>query len=153
MKNKYREPDEVFDEKPEEDSKESSRKEQARPKMKTQADVSIKKIGSGFRSVFGGTFFSKNEFLTLLPYILMLFFFAILYIFNNYLAEKNMIKLEKSKKDLVEFRHEFISTKSDMMDSLKESSIQLKLLTIGVVENNTPPIKLLIQTDSTKNDR
>ena len=100
MKNKYREPDEVFDEKPEEYSKESSRKDQARPKMKTQADVSIKKIGSGFRSVFGGGIFSKNEFLSLLPYILMLFLFAILYIFNNYLAEKNMIKLEKSKKRL-----------------------------------------------------
>lgn len=153
MKNRYKDPDEIFDEPTIETSNEPSKKEKSRPKMKTQADVSIKKIGYGFRSIFGGNFFSRKEFLTSFPYIIMLFLFAILYIFNNYLAEKNMIKLEKSKRDLIEFRQEYISSKSDMMDSLKESSIQLKLLEIGVIENSTPPIKLMIQKDSVKNDR
>ncbi len=153
MKNRYKDPDEIIDESTVEASEEPTKKEKSRPKMKTQADVNIKKIGSSFRSIFGGSFFSRKEFLNSFPYIIMLFLFAILYIFNNYLAEKNMIKLEKSKRDLIEFRQEYISSKSDMMDSLKESSIQLKLLEIGVVENNTPPIKLMLQKDSTKNDR
>ncbi len=153
MKNRYKDPDEIFDEPTMDAPNEPSKKEKARPKMKTQADVSIKKFGSGFRSIFGGNFFSHKEFLNSFQFIIMVFLFAILYIFNNYLAERNMIKLEKSKRDLIEFRQEYISSKSDMMDSLKESSIQLKLLEIGVVENNTPPIKLMIQKDSTKNDR
>lgn len=153
MKNRYKDPDEIFDEPKINTSDEPSKNEKSRPKMKTQTDVNIKKIGFGFRSIFGGNFFSRKEFLNSFPYIIMLFLFAILYIFNNYLAEKNMIKLEKSKRDLIEFRQEYISSKSDMMDSLKESSIQLKLLEIGVVENNTPPIKLILQKDSTKNDR
>lgn len=153
MKNKYKSPDDVFNDAPESSSKRTAQKPKERPKMASHSENMFKRIGMAFGDVLGGSILSKKEFLSWIPYFLMLFGFAIIYIFNNYYAEKNMIKLERNKRDLIEFRHEYISTKSDMMDSLRESTISTKLISIGITDNNKPPIKLEYKPDSIKNVR
>ena len=153
MKNKYKSPDDVFNDASEVSSTKTSQRTKERPKMTSHSENMFKRIGMAFGEVLGGSILSKKEFLSWIPFFLMLFGFAIIYIFNNYYAEKNMIKLERNKRDLIEFRHEYISTKSDMMDSLRESTISNKLNSIGIIENNKPPIKLVIQPDTVKNVR
>ncbi len=153
MKNKYKSPDDFFNDAPEASPKKTSQKTNERPKMASHSENIFKRIGMAFGDVLGGSILSKREFLSWIPFFLLLFGFAIIYIFNNYYAEKNMIKLERSKRELIEFRHEYISTKSDMMDSLRESTISARLNSIGIMDNNKPPIKLVYQPDSVKNVR
>lgn len=153
MKNKYRSTEDVFNDASEEQSKKTSQREKKRPQMTTHSENVFKRIGRGLGNILGGSILSKREFLLWMPFIFLLFSFAIIYIFNNYYAEKNMIKLERTKRELTEFRHEYISTKSDMMDSLRESTISSRLSSIGILDNNKPPIKLVYQPDSVKNVR
>lgn len=153
MKNKYKSPNDVFNDTPEEESKKTTQRQKKRPRMTSHSDTIFKHIGIGLGNILGGSALSKREFLLWMPFIFMLFSFAIIYIFNNYYAEKNMIKLERTKRELTEFRYEYISTKSDMMDSLRESTISSKLSSIGIVDNNKPPIKLVYQPDTVKNVR
>lgn len=153
MKNKYKSPDDVFNDTPKEESNKTKQKQKKRPQMTTHSENVFKRIGRGLGNILGGSILSKREFLLWMPFIFLLFSFAIIYIFNNYYAEKNMIKLERTKRELTEFRHEYISTKSDMMDSLRESTISSRLSSIGILDNNKPPIKLVYQPDSVKNVR
>ncbi len=105
------------------------------------------KFSSFFQSFFGGGILTKKSIIKSIPFYLFLTALAILYIYNNNLAEKKIIKIEKLKKELIELRYEYISSKSNMMDSLKQSLVIEKLETIGIKESNTAPKKIFIKTD------
>ncbi len=130
------EPEEKIEEEPTE--KESPKRRPANPLLKG--------VASGYRDILGGDILTKNGVIKQLPFIFLLFALMVIYIYNNNLAEKNLIKIERTKKELIELRYEYISSKSDMMDSLKQSLVQKKLETIGIKEASNPPHKIYINT-------
>jgi len=146
MANKYKkaveeEPEVIPEPKP----KEEEKKEAEAPK-KRPMNPKFKSITKGYRDIFGGDILIQKSVLKQLPFIMLLVVLLVLYIFNNNLAEKNLIKIERTKKELIELRYEYISSKADMMDSLKQSMVQKKLELLGIKEPTNPPHKIFINT-------
>ncbi len=153
MANKYKKVEEEPEEEPvivPEESVEEEPKVKEQPKKRV-ANPMLKGVASGYRDILGGDILTKKGVLKQLPFIFLLFILMVAYIYNNNLAEKNLIKIERTKKELIELRYEYISSKSDMMDSLKQSLVQKKLETIGIKEAQNPPHKIYINT--TKSDK
>ena len=148
MANRYKkeveeEPEVVSEPKPEEEKREpeTPKKRPMNPKFKSMA--------KGYRDIFGGDILIQKSVLKQLPFIMLLVAMLVLYIFNNNLAEKNLIKIERTKKELIELRYEYISSKADMMDSLKQSMVLQKLELLGIKEPTNPPHKIFINTGKT----
>jgi hypothetical protein len=121
------------------------------PKVKKPMSPRLKSVSRGFRDILGGDMLSKKTVIKQLPFLSLLFVFAIAYIYNNNKAEQHLILIEKNKKELIELRYEYISSKADMMDSLKQSIVLKKLEAMGIKESMSPPHKMYINT--TKPDK
>ncbi|MEI6346347.1 MAG: FtsL-like putative cell division protein [Bacteroidota bacterium] len=121
-------------------------KEKEAVKERTPINPKYKGAFKGFREILGGEMLSKSSVIQQFPFLLMMALFAGLYIYNNNVAEKNLIKIERTKKELIELRYEYISSKADMMDSLKQSMVLKKLETMGIKESNNPPHKIYLNT-------
>lgn len=155
MANKYKkseekEPEFVPEVEPEVEETEES-KEADQPKRR-QINPKLKGISTGYRDILGGDILTKGAVIKQLPFIFLLFALVVVYIYNNNLAEKNLIKIERTKKELIELRYEYISSKSDMMDSLKQSMVQKKLESLGIKEPTNPPHKIYINTTNAKKE-
>lgn len=116
------------------------------PQKRKPMNSHVKNVASGYREFFGGDFLTKEVVLKQLPFFFLLFLLVVAYIYNNNLAEKNLMKIERTKKELIELRYEYISSKADMMDSLKQSMVQKKLEALGIKEPTNPPHKIYINT-------
>jgi len=79
-----------------------------------------------------------------IPQILFVTFIIVFYIGNNHYAEKTTRKIEKLENDVEELRADYTSLKADYMFSSKQSEVAKKVKSIGLVENETPPIKIIV---------
>jgi len=146
MANRYKkveeEPEVIPEVQPQEEPKKEPKETAAKP-----INPKFKSIAKGYRDIFGGDILIQKSVIKQLPFLMLLVLMLVIYIFNNNLAEKNLIKIERTKKELIELRYEYISSKADMMDSLKQSMVQQKLQTLGILEPTTPPHKIFINAD------
>ena len=90
--------------------------------------------------------FNKSTLIDQLPFLLFLSFLAIIYIANQYHAERLVNEVSQLKKQRSEKRSEYISSASDLMkitrqseviELLKENNLNLKPLT-------SPPKKIVV---------
>ena len=79
-----------------------------------------------------------------IPQILFITFIIIFYIGNNHYAEKTTRKIEKLENEVEELRADYTSLKADYMFSSKQSEVAKKVKSLGLIENETPPIKIAI---------
>ncbi|HPG33553.1 MAG: hypothetical protein H6541_00140 [Lentimicrobiaceae bacterium] len=106
-----------------------------------------KKTGTG-KSVpgfFDGRLMTRENLVKQIPFIFYMTFLAIMYIANSYNAEKTIIDISKTKKELEELRFEYITTKSELMFHSKQSEVAAKLINSGVKESVVPPAKLYVK--------
>lgn len=80
-----------------------------------------------------------------IPQILFVTFLTIFYIGNNHFAEKTTRKIEKLKTEVEELRADYTSLKADYMYSSKQSEVARKVKVMGLKENDTPPVKIIIK--------
>lgn len=93
-------------------------------------------------SILDGSFLTRENLLSQLPFIIFITFLAIFYIANSYNAEKTIIEINRTKKQLEELRYEYITTKSNLMFQSKQSEVAYRLAASQVKESTVPPIKL-----------
>lgn len=93
-------------------------------------------------SILDGSFLTRENLLSQLPFIIFITFLAIFYIANSYNAEKTIIEINRTKKQLEELRYEYITTKSNLMFQSKQSEVAYRLVASQVKESTVPPIKL-----------
>ncbi len=98
--------------------------------------------------ILDGSFLTRQNLVKQIPFIIFLTFLGVFYIANSYNAEKTIIEISKTKKELEELRYEFISTKSKLMFASKQSEIAYKLANSKVKESTVPPIKIVSKKDS-----
>ncbi|HLO91962.1 MAG TPA: FtsL-like putative cell division protein [Lentimicrobium sp.] len=98
-------------------------------------------------SVLDGSFLTRDNLLRQIPFIIFITFLGIFYIANSYNAEKTIIEISRTKKDLEELRYEYITTKSSLMFQSKQSEVAYKLMSSQVKESLVPPVKLVIKKD------
>lgn len=100
-------------------------------------------IGKSLTSVLDGSFLTKENLLKQIPFMVFITFLGIFYIANSYNAEKTIIEINRTKKQLEELRYEYITTKSSLMFQSKQSEVAYRLAASEVKESTVPPIKLV----------
>lgn len=115
-------------------------KKEEKPKKKKEAG----KVSKSLANIFSGNFLSKDNVVSLLPFIFFLTFLGILYIANGYYAEKIVRDLHKTGNDVKELRSEYITIKSDLNFKSKQSQVAQATEQLGVYESTIPPTKILV---------
>lgn len=94
-------------------------------------------FGKNLKKVLGGSLLETGTF-RFFRYLIFLAFLAFIYIANNYYAERNIREINLLRKELKELRHEYIHTKTQLMDIEKQSQIAKKLEKKGIKKNKEP---------------
>ena len=99
------------------------------------------------QNILGGGFLTREKTAKHLPFLLFLALLAIIYIGNSYYAEKNIRKIERLQKDVKEMRYEYVTKKSQLMQSSRQSKVANSLSDKGIKESTVPPDKILVEED------
>lgn len=126
------------------DKKTSNSKRRFKKIIQFNQNVSI---GKSLAGILDGSFLTRNNLLKQIPFILFITFLGIFYIANSYNAEKTIIEISKTKKQLEELRYEYITTKSNLMFLSKQSEVAYRLASHEVKESIVPPVKLTFNSD------
>lgn len=105
------------------------------------------KVGRSVSGFLDGRFFSRENLAKQIPFILYITFLGVLYIANSYNAEKTIIEIGKTKKEIEELRYAYITTKSELMFHSKQSEVAYKLKNSGIKESLVPPVKLYLKAE------
>ena len=102
-------------------------------------------VSSSFSNLVSGSFLEGKKFIKQVPFILCLALLAMVYIGNNYNAQKTAIAINKTRKEIEGLRYEYISTKANLMYISKQSEIIKRLGGSGLKEAIVPPEKIFIE--------
>ncbi len=106
------------------------------------------KASGNVKSILEGSFLVRDKVIGLLPFLIFLTGIGLLYIFNSNYANRTIINIGKTKKQIEEQRFEYINTKSKLMQTTRQSEIAKRLQYSGLKESKTPPRKIVVdQTD------
>jgi hypothetical protein len=120
----------------------STAKEQASKKAKDKTKGS--KAGGKIKGILEGSFLVREKVIGLLPFLVFLTGIGLLYIFNSNYANRTIITISKTKKQIEEQRFEYINTKSKLMQTTRQTEIAKRLQYSGLKESKTPPRKIVI---------
>ena len=97
--------------------------------------------------LLNGNLLAREEVVKHLPFLFFTVFLGLIYIANGYLAEDAVKTINAINIDLKELRSEYITRKSDLMYTTKQSEliqiIQEKEL--GLEESYQPPKKIVVE--------
>ena len=102
-------------------------------------------ISSSFSNLISGSFLEGKKVTKQVPFILCIALLAMVYIGNNYNAQKTAIAINKTRKEIEGLRYEYISTKANLMYISKQSEIVKRLVGSGLKETIVPPEKIFIE--------
>lgn len=111
-----------------------------------EANVSSK-FFSNLKEYFDNQKFNRETVIEQLPFFLFLAFLAIVYIGNQYHAEKLVNEVNQLKKERDEKRSEYISSASDLMRITRQSEVMelLKEKNLDLEPLVSPPKKIVIK--------
>jgi cell division protein FtsL len=102
------------------------------------------KKSTGVKSILEGSFLVREKVISLLPFLIFLTTIGLLYIFNSNYANRTIISISKTKKQIEEQRFEYINTKSKLMQTTRQTEIAKRLVNSGLKESKTPPRKIVL---------
>jgi hypothetical protein len=117
----------------------------AEPKPAKQPKSKKKAPSGKVKSILEGSFLVRDKVIRLLPFLLFLTGLGLLYIFNSNYANRTIISISKTKKQIEEQRFEYINTKAKLMQTTRQTEIAKRLQNSGLKESKTPPRKILIE--------
>lgn len=115
-------------------------------KQKESEEKNSKKKSRPLSSILSGTFLMKEEVVQHLPYVFFLVFLGLLYIANGYMAEDAVRTINVLNKDIEELRSEYITSKSRLMYTSKQSEL-IRIIDqkgLGLEESYQPPKKIVV---------
>lgn len=117
------------------------------PKVRDPKEKKVAKsaVSSSVSNVISGSFLSDKSVTKQVPFILCIALLAMVYIGNNYNAQKTAISINKTRKEIEGLRYEYISTKANLMFISKQSEIIKRLEGSGLKEAIVPPEKIFIE--------
>lgn len=118
---------------------EAVNKEPEKPKRKTSSSA------GKVKTILEGSFLVREKAVKLLPFLVFLTCIGLLYIFNSNYANRTIISISRTKKQIEEQRFEYINTKSKLMHISRQTEIAKRLQLSGLKESKTPPRKILIE--------
>ncbi|MFT6814407.1 MAG: hypothetical protein ACJAZ3_000294 [Sphingobacteriales bacterium] len=82
---------------------------------------------------------SKEGVASLMPFIILLFFLALIQISNRYNSEKEKREIETLTKELKEYRWEYLTRSADLMHKSKQTEVAVRVEELGLKESRVPP--------------
>lgn len=104
-----------------------------------------KRVSRQMQSFLDGSFLAKGSFASWIPYIVFLAVLGLIYIKNNYTAERNIRELNKLNQELIELHYDYIQMKSVVNLSTQPSTLEGELKEFGIKRLERPPTKLFIE--------
>lgn len=98
-----------------------------------------------FGTVFKEGVLSIESATQLLPFFIFLAFLAMVYIGNRHFAENNIRDIDKLSKEVKELSWDFKTLKADLMLKSTQTEVAKIVDTLGLIEPNEPPKKLVIE--------
>lgn len=80
-----------------------------------------------------------------LPFIIFLSFLATIYIANSRYAERNIRNIQLLQKEVKELNYEYMSIKSELMQSSMQSEVAKKVAPYGLKELTDKPYKIVVK--------
>ncbi len=111
-----------------------------------KAKISGASFGQIITSVLGGGILTRKSVMKQLPFLIYTTLLAIIYIANNFAAERQIIKIDRLKKENEVHRFEQILMNSKLMSMSQRSEIINRLKTTGLKESLVPPEKIYFST-------
>lgn len=96
----------------------------------------------GLKWILDGSFLSRENIRKQFPFLVFLTFLGVVYIFSNNYADKIVIEINKTKKQLEELRFDYITTKAKLMQTSRQSQLVKILAPKGIREALEPPAKI-----------
>lgn len=115
-------------------------RDEKKPKDKKEAGA----VSKSLATVFSGSYLSSDNVVRSLPFIFFLTFLGILYIANGYYAQRTVRDLQKVGNELKALRSEYITIKSDLNYSSKQSQVAQATEPYGINESTVPPTKIVV---------
>lgn len=112
--------------------------------------IKKKKIGKSIHSVVDGTFLTRQNIISLVPFLLFLVALAIMYISNIYYAEKIIREIDDANREVKELQFEYITSKSELMSKSKRSEVAKSLDDEGIKESTVPPGRIYIKKENSE---
>lgn len=82
-----------------------------------------------------------------MPMVLLLTMLALIYIWNQHSAHRQMMELARIKKELQEYNWEFSTARKELNNRSMQSEVARLVAPMGLRELTTPPYKLSEQDD------
>ena len=121
----------------------------ARNKPKVQKEKKVKKGGGVFgwveKTIGMEGMFNEGLPVTYLPYMMFLVFIGLFYIGNSHYADKTNRKITKLEREVEDLRADYTTLKADYMFSSKQSEVAKRVKSLGLIESQEPPFKIVIQ--------
>jgi hypothetical protein len=90
-------------------------------------------------------FIRKEDLLQTMPFMLFLTLLAVVYIANNYMAEKTLRKIDAIDNEIKTLRSEHISLKSELNFLSNQSAVARSVDPYGIKESIVAPKKIIVQ--------
>lgn len=119
-----------------------SEQETATPEEKTHE----KKHGRNrLKLLLEGAFLTREKVIRQLPFLVIITLMGVFYIFNSNYADKMVIRINKTKKEIKELRYNYINTKAKLMQGTRQSELVYRLEARGIKESKIPPRKIIVE--------
>lgn len=123
-----------------EDEIESQVEDEILPEVNEKAEIPR----NFFTLMFTEGVISKTAATDMLPFIIFIAFLGMIYIGNRHFAENNIRDIDKLRKEVKELSWDFKTLKADLMLKSTQTEVAKEVDTLGLMEPNEPPKKIVI---------
>ena len=88
-----------------------------------------------------------------MPFILYCSFLGIIYITLNHFAENTIRDINRTAKELKEYRWKFVDEKTQIMFLTKESQLEKGVASMGLEKTKVPPQKIQVKIAKANEDK
>jgi hypothetical protein len=81
------------------------------------------------------------------PHVLFITILGVIYVGNTHFAESTQRKINRMQVETEDMRADYTTLKAEYMFARLQSEVAKKLKDNGIVESETPPVKIIIQPE------
>ncbi|MCC6838607.1 MAG: hypothetical protein IT230_00465 [Flavobacteriales bacterium] len=101
----------------------------------------------GLVNVLNGTFLTKEKVLANMPFLLFTAGLMLFYIGYGYWTERTVRDLDRTSSELKEMRSEYITVRSLLERTERQSQVADDISGIGLRESRVPPMRITVDKD------
>ena len=116
----------------------------AKVEVAPELDEKVEIPKNFFTQLFTEGVVSKQTATDFFPFIIFIAFLGMIYIANRHLAENNIRDIDKLGKQVKELSWDFKTLKADLMLRSTQTEVAEEVDTLGLIEPNDPPKKIVI---------